>query len=374
MKKILILLVVLSTIIANAQNPLPAGTVKLILNGEFGGKGIKLNVLAYTNSTFRKYVPVDNKEINIGLSQSFQSTGTIPKDLISSAVSSTYDAYTQLFERYKSSGLTTNDVYFYTSSGVGVATNVQELCDAFRNKTGFNVKVVTDVEEAKYTIAGTIPYEKIDNAFVFDIGGSNSKGGYVIKEGNFLTAVPVVFDLGSVRVSELVTKYMRTLPDEQEEYNKEYIFAMNKCFDSLKQVIKRTLSNIEGAEDRNELYLSGGASFVMATLLKPESDSKTQMVELNIQELRAFVNNIQSVEFYNELKNKVFADEKVSKTYKSSFKIYTHTQLMSASKLVMTYVNSLSGSNKKIFFNRYGLHAMPSMLVGRVLRGEITKW
>jgi len=74
------------------------------------------------------------------------------------------------------------------------------------------------------------------------------------------------------------------------------------------------------------------------------------------------------------LKEKTFSSETVTKDYKKALKVYNHIQLISASKLLITYVNALGASNKKLYFNRYGLHAMPSMLIGRVLRNEIKRW
>lgn len=169
MKKIFSILILTLVLVFNSN------AEKLVMYVEYGGKGIKLGVLAYTDATYRHYKPVENKELNIGLSKNFQSTGQISSGDIASAVSSSNDAYIELLEKYKPRGLEDKDVYFYTSSGVGVATNIKEFCDAVKAKTNHGVYVVKDVEEAKYTIAGTIPYEKIDNALVLDQGGSNTK-------------------------------------------------------------------------------------------------------------------------------------------------------------------------------------------------------
>lgn len=376
MKKILNLIfaLLLFTTVTTAQNSVPANS-KLAMYVEYGGKGIKLGVLAYTDASYRKYLPVDNKELNIGLSKAIQTSGKISKDDISAATASSYDAYKELLDKYSSKGLTDNNVFFYTSSGVGVATNVQELCDAIKSKTGHNVYVVKDIEEAKYTIAGTIPYEKIDNALVLDQGGSNTKGGYVIKDGKSLTGIPTNFDIGSVRISDLIiTNYMKSSPDDANEYRAEFISGMNLCFDSLKLVIKRTFSNIDGAESRNELYLSGGAAFVLTTLMYPEADLNKQMVDLDLNKLVGFLDGLQNREFYNNLKSKTFTDEKINSNYQKALKIYNHLQLLAATKLLVTYVRALGGDEKKIYFNRYGLHSMPSMLMGRALRGDINRW
>ncbi len=375
MKRIInLVILVLLTFTSFAQNPYPTGS-KLAMYVEYGGKGIKLGVLAYTDASYRKYLPVENKELNIGLSKAIQTTGKISKDDISAATSSSYDAYKELLDKYSSKGLLDQNVFFYTSSGVGVATNVNELCESVRSKTNHNVYVVKEIEEAKYTIAGTIPFEKIDNALVLDQGGSNTKGGYVIKDGKSLTGIPTNFDIGSVRISDLIiTNYMKSSPDDANEYRQEFINGMNLCFDSLKLVIKRTFSNIDGAESRNELYLSGGAAFAITTLMYPEASLNQQMVEVDLNKLIGFLDGLQNRDFYNTLKNKTFADEKINANYQKSLKIYNHLQLLAATKLLVTYVKALGGDEKKIYFNRYGLHSMPSMLMGRVLRGDIARW
>jgi len=254
MKKFITLLLVLSVSITTifAQLNIPQNST-LVTYVESGGKGVKFGLLAYTDSKYRKFVVIESRELNIGLSAEIQTTGNInPRD-IQSAVSGIYDIYTQLLEKYRQYGLREENVFFYTSSGLGVAKNILEYCEVLGKKVNHGVYVVKENEEAKYTIAGTIPYDAIDFAMTFDQGGSNTKGGYVVKEGNMLTAVPVVFDLGSVRVAELVKSYMKSQPDDEVLFREEFINATNKCFDSLKIVIRRVLENVEGAEDRSHL-------------------------------------------------------------------------------------------------------------------------
>lgn len=373
-KMIVSFILTLITLASMAQEVIPANS-KLVMYVEYGGKGIKFGVLAYTDKDFHKYSPIESRELNVGLSKAIQTTGKISAQDISSAVSSSYDAYQQLLSKYKDKGLDDRNVYFYTSSGVGVATNVQELCDALKQKTNHGVYVVKETEEAKYTIAGTIPYEKIDNALVLDQGGSNTKGGYIIKDGKSLTGIPTNFDLGSVRIADLiVSNYMLSQPDDANEYRQVFVTGMNKCFDSLKIVVKRTFSNIEGAEQRDELYLSGGAAYAITTLLYPEALLNQQMIAVNYDKLKAFLNDITDRDYYKTLKDKTFTDEKMQKNYKNALTIYNQLQLMSATKLLVTFIGALGGDDKKIYFNRYGLHSMPSILIGRVMRGDVQRW
>ena len=376
MKKLFSIMVLMFALNLSAQTPtIPKNTTKLVMYVEYGGKGIKLGVIAYTDAVFRHYAPVENKELNIGLSKNFESTGKISPQDIASASSASYDSYSELLEKYKALGLEDKNVFFYTSSGVGVAKNITDFCDAVKAKTGHAVYVVKETEEAKYTIAGTIPYEKIDKALVLDQGGSNTKGGYIVKDGNSLTAIPVNFDLGSVRIAELITKkYMTSHPDDKDEERQVFISGMNKCFDSLKVEIKNSFSNIDGAEERTELYLSGGAAFAITTLLYPDASLDGQMVPVSLDKLKAFLSDIQDRDYYKALQTRQIGDEKKQKAYSGALKIYNQLQLISATKLLVTYITALSGDDKTIYFNRYGLHSMPSILMGRVLRNEVKRW
>lgn len=374
-KLIAFLILVLTFAYSYAQDVKIPANSKLAMYVEFGGKGVKAGIIAYTDQKYRKYIPIENKELNIGLSKSIQTTGKISTQDIGSVTSSTYDLYQQLFDKYKTYGLQEQNIFFYTSSGVGVAKNVDELCQSIKNKCNHNVYVVKESEEAKYTIAGTIPYEKIDEALVLDQGGSNTKGGYVVKDGNSLMAVPITFDLGSVRIADLiVSNYMKSQPDDANEYRREFVNGMNTCFDSLKIVIKRTFSNIQGAEGRNELYLSGGAAYCITTLLYPEGDLNVQMIPINYDKLKSFLVDIQDRDYYKSLREKTFENEKLQKNYKNALNIYTQLQLISATKLLLTYINALGGDEKTIYFNRYGMHSMPSMLMSRAIRGDIPRW
>jgi hypothetical protein len=206
---------------------------------------------------------------------------------------------------------------------------IQDFCSSSDNKT----KLCSKVNWSK--VALEIPYEKIDEALVLDQGGSNTKGGYVVKDGNSLMAVPITFDLGSVRIADLiVSNYMKSQPDDANEYRREFVNGMNICFDSLKIVIKRTFSNIQGAEGRNELYLSGGAAYCITTLLYPEGDLNVQMIPINYDKLKSFLVDIQDRDYYKSLREKTFENEKLQKNYKNALNIYTQLQLISATKLL----------------------------------------
>ena len=306
MKKILLFVALFISYISYSQSS--EGTLAMYV--ESGGKGIKFGLLRFMDIKRIKYQIVDSRELNVGLSAGISRNKRIALSDINSGIQSMSDIYYQLLDKYLPLGLRKENIFFYTSSGLGQAENINEYCDSVKSKMNFNVKIIRDIDEAKYTIAGTIPYEKIDNAFTIDQGGSNTKGGYVSKLKDMLVANTVVFDLGSVRLHEVVKKYMNTkgLDDETKE-DQEYIRALDYCFDSIKVQIKNEFEKIEDLDGKNELYLSGGAAFCITTLINPEYDKKSQLVPINLSDLKSFLIKIKSDrQFYEELKSKSYQD------------------------------------------------------------------
>ena len=79
MKKLFSIIALVFALNVVAQTPVvPKNTTKLTMYVEYGGKGIKLGVIAFTDAAFRHYTPVENKELNIGLSKNFQSNSLDP--------------------------------------------------------------------------------------------------------------------------------------------------------------------------------------------------------------------------------------------------------------------------------------------------------
>lgn len=372
---IIICAIISSTIVAQETKPkIPAGST-LIQYCEFGNKGIKFGVLAFTDKKARSYVVVESSELNIAPGKSVQGNGTLAAKDINSILQSTTEAFNKLNQRYTAYGLKDNNAVYYASSGMALIKNMNEFKDSVKSKSGKGLYIVNVDEEAKYTVAGTVPYEKILVSIVADQGSGNTKGGYVMVEGNELTVQTFSFDLGSTSVYNHILKMIPGgLPDDKDEARLAFISAMNKCFDSLKVEIRSTLENVQNAQNRNELYISGGAAYIITTLLYPEVDQSQQMIEISYDKLKAFMTEIQDKDYYKKLSERTFTDEKVQKNYTKALGIYNYLQLISATKLLTVYVNALSADNKKIFFNTYGLHAMPATLMGRVLRGEIPRW
>lgn len=402
MKRIIFVLLCLVSITAvqtTAQNKIekfPAGAT-LTAPLEIGGGGIKPLTLYFLDGKYRKFDIYGNyNTVDMKISADIEKgDGNITDANINKAKSIILDMYKQVLRDYYKKGLDPKNIVVYTSSGVGRAKNIKLLTDALesylsdpKNFTDLSdllspekciyikkVYVVGPDEEAKYTIAGSIPADDIDIAFSLDQGGSNGKGGYVVESNGGYIGVPVTYDLGSTRIAERVRQYVKVNPSNEYEYMQSYIKVCDSLFDSgLASDIFSVLGNIDGAETKTKLYLTGGYAFIISTLLYPEANLDEQMVRLRYDDIKQFVQNVRDTAAYNRMKLRDLSSlsEAQQKSYKKALGIYNQLQLIAASKLFLTYVDAVKGREKAIIFNRNGLQAMPSVLLSRYLRGSIS--
>lgn len=378
-----------------AQEKIPAGAT-LVAPLEIGGGGVKPLTLMFLDNKYRSFLPFGNySTVDIKISGDIEKNdGNITDQNISKTATIILQMYKQVLRDYYKKGLSTKNIVVYCSSGVGRAKNIKALTDAvkkqlttlenfsdledvmsptaalYKNK----VYVVGEDEEAKYTIAGSIPFASIANALALDQGGSNGKGGYVVESNEKYIGVPMVYDLGSTRIAERIRQKVTVNPSNKEEYLQAYIKACDETFDNgLANDIFSVFGNIDGAAFKTELYLTGGYAFILSTLLYPDVPLEQQLVRLRYDDIKKFANDVRDVTYYNGLLTRDVSnlDQKLQDNYKKSLSIYNHLQLIAASKLFLTYADAVDANQKQIYFNRYGLHAMPSVILGRYLRGDL---
>lgn len=384
-----------TTVCAQSTEKFPSGST-LTLPLEIGGGGVKPLPLFFLDKQFRSFLPYGNyNTVDIKISGDIEkNAGNITEQNISKTATIILQMYKQGLRDYYAKGLTVKNIVVYTSSGVARAKNIQALKDAVKVKLttleNFNdlsdimkpeaalyrnkVYLVGEDEEAKYTIAGSIPFAKIKDALSLDQGGSNGKGGYVSESNGKYIGVPMVYDLGSARIAERIRQSVKVNPSNKEEYLKAYIFACDSIFDSgLANDIFSVYGNIDGAAFKTELYLTGGYAFILSTLLYPDLPLDQQLVRLRYDDIKRFVSDIRDDSYYNSLLTKDVSklSQPLQDNYKKALSIYNNLQLIAASKLFLTYADAVDANRKQIFFNRHGLHAMPSVLVGRYLRGDL---
>ncbi|NGP76499.1 Ppx/GppA family phosphatase [Balneolaceae bacterium YR4-1] len=98
------------------------------------------------------------------------------------------------------------------TSAVRDAANRSYFIDKVREETGFEIRLLSGIEEAEYTFAGALSMlPKIDEAVVIDIGGGSTEIAHgmkgVVRESHS-------FDMGSVRFTE---RFIGSDPPEESQ-------------------------------------------------------------------------------------------------------------------------------------------------------------
>lgn len=127
------------------------------------------------------------------------------------------------------------------SSGVAMATNTNELKDAVAGYGLKDMTFVTPAQEAEYGFKSSVPNRKRGQTVLIDIGGGNTKIGYLDKAGTFkamdipfgssslakraeLTGLPLRFGVAKAMMSEVLPKFREDTKTHPEVLNRDAVY------------------------------------------------------------------------------------------------------------------------------------------------------
>ncbi|WP_236648679.1 hypothetical protein [Spirosoma sp. 209] len=111
-------------------------------------------------------------------------------------------------------GVKPKNIHFIASSGASKEENVMKIMDIMRDKLGYRVNTVTPEQEAKFALRCILPEKYEGNAFVVDMGSSNTKISYIEngKEVGFDTFGSKYFQLDHTDTevrNDILTKFSK---------------------------------------------------------------------------------------------------------------------------------------------------------------------
>jgi exopolyphosphatase/pppGpp-phosphohydrolase len=139
-----------------------------------------------------------------------------------------------------------------------IQANKETLAAAVRDACGLKMDFIDVNREVELSFVGAVPPRYADSAVLFDVGGGNTKGGYC---GAGKDCISASIPYGSVTFTDLVKKraekgnYAETAAALREEV--------------LAPGLKKALEGKPGLAKREHVYLSGGAAWALATLVRP---------------------------------------------------------------------------------------------------------
>ncbi len=303
---------------------------------EIGSKGIKVTVLDVENAKKNLFTLKEYWTTNAGIAKGISIDGNLATDDIETACNIILEDYNKLLNTYNVEDV---NIFIVASSGIAMAKNTNELADKIRELTKKELDVISSKLEAKLMFRGSIAKKFYLNSLLLDIGGGNTKGGYVeVKNEDNNVFFPFNLDYGTITLTEKINRGLKS----QENINafKDRLFEFNTELES--EINKMYLERPE-CKDKKNIYITGGAAWAFFTLTEQTSAGNFSEISFaDVQDYDAVLkNNFKKI---IDLAGTNDEAKKVLKTYSQKY-------LISANTLLLRSLEALGNINsKKIFF------------------------
>lgn len=308
---------------------------------EIGSKGIKVSVINVNNIKNADYEIVTFWTDNVGIAKGISKDGNLAQDDINNAIEIIVKDYNKL---KKDHNLFDENIFIVSSSGVGMAKNVQDLVAKVKEVTKKDMDIIDVATEAKMLLKGCVPPKYFKESIILDIGGGNTKGGYVKlvgEEENFVF-FPLKLNYGTITLTEAVLKKMVEINNLDEFNNKSFGFMP----DVRKQIGDMYASSPEALE-KSKVYLSGGAIWAFYTLFYGEAKEQYNVIKLED------VLNYDAVVKNNFEKFKTLGE--TNKLVAQVLKTYSQDHLISGNNILLALLEAIPEINSKtLYFAKEG--------------------
>lgn len=311
---------------------------------EIGSKGIKMSVIDVNNIKKGDYFIVDYWTENVGLAKSISITGNLAEEDINNAGSVVFENLSKIKSKYN---VVDENIYIVASSGVALANNTQALADKIMTLTNKELDFISAESEGKMLLKGVIPPTDYQDAIVLDIGGGNTKGGYLdALNNNKFEFFPLKLDYGTITLTEAINKTIlisSQINDMGVYKEKSFAFAP-----LLRDKIKEMFETKPQSVQKKKIYLSGGAIWAFTTLYY-NNNSDDHFVLVKMEDI---------INYDAVLKNNFVTYESLVKTSAEADKVintYSQKHLISANNILIACLESIPNlKSKKIYFAKEG--------------------
>ncbi len=308
---------------------------------EVGAKGVKVTILKIINIKKAEYEVVDSWADNTTVGKGISTTGVILPEDITNAATIVFNDYQRLTStKYP---LTKDRIFIVISSGVAKAKNVAILSESIEKLTLKKPKIVTIEEESKLLIKGGIPPKKLDDAVMIDIGGGNTKGGFVVKVqgSDSYVFVPFGFDYGTVTLTE---KNKKTAAEGSFD---DFLRVNAANSDTISKLIKIAFNKNPLFQTKKNIYFSGGSVWAFAVLsgLKTK-DTYSSFTSQNVKDY-----------YLNLLTNykQIETNSQTNEEAKNVLNTYSQLYLISGNSILLNILKNIDNiDNKNLYFINQG--------------------
>lgn len=321
------------------QNVLLSQESNLFAGIEIGSKGIKMSVLEVLNVKKGDFIIKSYWSENVGIAKGISIDGNLANADMDKAASVVAVNYFKIKTEFK---VLEENIFIVGSSGVAMAKNTAELTAKIKTAINKDLEFIDAPTEGRMLLRGCVPPVDYKNSMVLDIGGGNTKGGYIdVRNNDNFIFFPLSLNYGTVTLTEAVIK--KTKKDDINEYN-EKSFGFLPI---LREQINAMYASSAVALEKEKVFMSGGAVWAFFTLYN--GAAKQAFNEFKLED----------VIYYDAvLKNnfKRYEDlAKIDKDAEKVLKTYSQKHLISASNILQVALEALPNINeKKLYFAKEG--------------------
>ena len=307
---------------------------------EIGSKGIKVSIVEMTSVKKGDYKLIEYWVDNVGLAKGISTDGNMMQENIEITGYIVMKDYLKLLNVFK---IENKNIYIVASSGIGMAKNTDVLIAKIKENTEKELEIITANLEGKLLLKGCIPPKFYMDSMVLDIGGGNTKGGYIqIHNVENQVFFPLVLNLGTITLTDKIKKIEKEIESSSfSEISAQYSGILKSDF-------SRMYSDREFALEKKNVYMSGGATWAFYTLFH-EKEATANYNSFTIKEVKDY-NEILTKNF-EKLELLAITNPDVDKVLKT----YSKEHLMSANILLMSSLENFDKPEEKnLFFAKQG--------------------
>ncbi len=306
---------------------------------EIGSKGIKVSVLDVDNIKRGNYEVKKFWTENVGIAKGISIDGNLGEEEILKTLQVIKENLKTIDTEFK---VPQDHIYLIGSSGVAMAKNHRDLIGRVKKETGKDLDFIDASQEGKMLMKGLIPPNKYKNSLVLDIGGGNTKGGYVdVSENEEFVFFPVSLNYGSITLTEIVNK--KTKSDDIKDYSSKAFEYMPE----LRTQTKAMFNSKPKAMNKSSVYFSGGAVWAFYTLQMAKSEDN--FCEFTIEDVLNYDAVVKNN--YARYKSLATTDKEIARVLST----YSQKHLISGNNILITLLENIPDiNNKKLYFSREG--------------------
>ncbi len=332
-----ILAAIFSSINSYSQKNLYAGI-------EIGSKGIKMSVIDVNNIKKGDYTILGFWTENAGIAKGISRDGNLAQEDIFVAGNIVNEQLQKIRLKYNVSD---ENIFIVASSGVKMAQNTGDLVTKIKTLCNKDLEFIDAETEGKMLLKGSIPPRDYEDAMILDIGGGNTKGGFVnVQNDNKFEFFPLNLEYGTITLTEAINKTI-LIPSEANWMS----VYQEKAFEYapvLRDKIKQLLNSSPASLKKNKIYVSGGTVWAFTTLYyNQKSDEHFIPISLSdIMNYDAILKN--SFNNYQNLAKENKQAEKVINTY-------DQRHLIAGNAILIACLESIPElKNRKVYFAKEG--------------------